>query len=939
MISLDEVRSALIALGLTSIMFEDYLLIMKTKFDMTIAGEPYHARTMLYNTKTGRLLSRIWGRTVISTNVLTLDELEERCKQHFQGGRLCLGLFLTKDEQEKYRFHISLTPVFRKLSKVCLGVIGGETSVSSIACKECNKLLDLQSAGENLISVQNDSVNHPSSSLIGTENIDLPIDSGIKDETVYCQLDLDRLSEGDLGDNHVSEMNSYSDSRPQSEPIHFEEPKNQSHALRSCDKPLLTYPQMIAEALMQAKGRMLPLSRIYTYINHNYPFYRMGEKTWMNAIRHNLTVNTSFYKVARSNDDTNERGSFWKMKDGTEKEIFKRSKHKASRHFHGDISPSIQSGLQKSRSEVYLANQALYMQEIAQKYPHIIKTGKPFKIKIKTEDSKGSLHENILLVDPTQTLQQGEIMDTPEEKYLEQGERFNSTQNDLEDSEEELNSSSSFRVNTEETCEEDHTPYASFASNERVPAPSSFGVQDDNGLSEVPVRKELCQICKRSFAGMSELNRHVNEIHFPYEKTFRCPMCYFRATSVEKLLVHIKETNHCDGTDLFKCPKCLLLLELEELQSHYPNCTNPQSVADSKEKQLNFTSKPRTSEPKTGLSNYTDLPFPPKCGAALDEAHGKLNKQKESQLWIKNFYDKKSKQFNCPYCSKGFKTSLPMWHHMRLTHLWGSFSCPECDTVFSLMKDLTKHMYDSNHDRNPFVRCGSGYGAVTLQRHTGGCRRILDMECLSDHYVKCVAEKIKKMESTTKELSTCEVCGKVSKGRKAYKAHFLTHSKREKTFQCDKCPKTFLTNHAVQLHIKRAHEHKYDMQDCSICGETFRHLGSLKVHKYKAHGLGEAKVCPLCGFKCITNTNLKSHMMIHAEPTLKCSYCEKMFKSRKNLESHERLHTGEKPYVCTICGAGFPSRNGLDQHKKGVHKVSKRGGRVGWHRKKSDNSH
>ena len=48
--------------------------------------------------------------------------------------------------------------------------------------------------------------------------------------------------------------------------------------------------------------RMLPLNDIYGYISSHYPFYRMeskGSKAWQNAIRHNLTLNPNFEKVAR----------------------------------------------------------------------------------------------------------------------------------------------------------------------------------------------------------------------------------------------------------------------------------------------------------------------------------------------------------------------------------------------------------------------------------------------------------------------------------------------------------------------------------------------------------------------------------------------------------------------------------------------------------------
>ena len=76
------------------------------------------------------------------------------------------------------------------------------------------------------------------------------------------------------------------------------------------DRPRLSYSQMIAEALNQAENRMMPLSEIYVYISLRYPFYRMDVKGWQNSIRHNLSLNPSFYSVPRSKDSKG-IGKFW----------------------------------------------------------------------------------------------------------------------------------------------------------------------------------------------------------------------------------------------------------------------------------------------------------------------------------------------------------------------------------------------------------------------------------------------------------------------------------------------------------------------------------------------------------------------------------------------------------------------------------------------------
>ena len=46
-----------------------------------------------------------------------------------------------------------------------------------------------------------------------------------------------------------------------------------------------------------------------------------------------------------------------------------------------------------------------------------------------------------------------------------------------------------------------------------------------------------------------------------------------------------------------------------------------------------------------------------------------------------------------------------------------------------------------------------------------------------------------------------------------------------------------------------------------------------------------------------------------------CSFCKKLFKWRSHWKSHERIHTGERPYQCQICGKRFTRSDGLQCHR------------------------
>ncbi|KAM7370638.1 hypothetical protein PAMP_010167 [Pampus punctatissimus] len=100
-------------------------------------------------------------------------------------------------------------------------------------------------------------------------------------------------------------------------------------------RPPYSYSALIAMAIQNAQDKKLTLSQIYQYVADNFPFYKKSKAGWQNSIRHNLSLNDCFKKVARDEDDPG-KGNYWTLDPNCEK-MFDNGNFRRKRKRRADI--------------------------------------------------------------------------------------------------------------------------------------------------------------------------------------------------------------------------------------------------------------------------------------------------------------------------------------------------------------------------------------------------------------------------------------------------------------------------------------------------------------------------------------------------------------------------------------------------------------------------
>ncbi|XP_041471561.1 zinc finger protein 585B-like [Lytechinus variegatus] len=275
--------------------------------------------------------------------------------------------------------------------------------------------------------------------------------------------------------------------------------------------------------------------------------------------------------------------------------------------------------------------------------------------------------------------------------------------------------------------------------------------------------------------------------------------------------------------------------------------------------------------------------------------------------------------------SRSVKVQNSVRHH---------FQCEHCEEAFETQAKLIFHVTQMSAEKSySCSKCGSEFlrKCLLLVHSASPCELKLDIKCepLRD-WSKSISKKEEHMDGQEwcckrESEQPRQICGKSLGCSQSTLKSETSHTETKP--QGSESGKGVVTEgnlkkHTVKKNLrsrektKRVQAHA-GFHQCLYCSKEFKRKCHLAEH-ILIHTGEMPFVCSLCGKGSRTKSNLNRHVKImHPASSIshECPSCFKIFPSRPQLQRHLYLkHNKEKPFQCSECGRSFIKKGFFDKH-------------------------